>query len=104
MAQPSRWTATTRTSQRFADSYDAGAILFTSQVPIDRWYDLIGIPILADAILDWVVHNAYPIELSGESLRQEPGSRTGGLTRPAKNQIIDHDLRGRRRHGRYHVG
>ena len=52
------------------DRYDAGSILFTSQVPIDRWYDLIGIPTLADAILDRVVHNAYRIELSGESLRK----------------------------------
>ena len=52
------------------DRYDAGSILLTSQVPIDRWYDLIGIPTLADAILDRVVHNAYRIELSGESLRK----------------------------------
>jgi DNA replication protein DnaC len=52
------------------DRYDAGSILFTSQVLIDRWYDLIGIPTLADAILDRVVHNAYRIELSGESLRK----------------------------------
>jgi len=31
---------------------------------------LIGVPTLADAILDRVVHNAYRIELSGESLRK----------------------------------
>ena len=29
-----------------------------------------GIPTLADAVLDRVVHNAYRIELSGESLRK----------------------------------
>jgi DNA replication protein DnaC len=52
------------------DRYDAGSLLITSQVPIDRWYDIIGIPTLADAVLDRVVHNAYRIELSGESLRK----------------------------------
>ena len=52
------------------DRYDAGAILLTSQVPVDRWHDMIGVPTLADAILDRLVHNAYRIELSGESLRK----------------------------------
>ena len=39
-------------------------------MPVDRWYDMIGIPTLAHAVLDRVVHNAYRIELSGESLRK----------------------------------
>jgi DNA replication protein DnaC len=46
------------------------SLIITSQVPIHRWHDLIGVPTLADAILDRVVHNAYRIELSGESLRK----------------------------------
>ncbi len=52
------------------DRYDAGAILLTGQVPVDRWHDLISVPTLADGILDRLVHNAYRIELSGESLRK----------------------------------
>ena len=32
---------------------------------------MFGIPTLADAVLDRVVHNAYWIELSGESLRKQ---------------------------------
>lgn len=31
---------------------------------------MIGIPTIADAILDRVIHNAYRIELSGKSLRK----------------------------------
>ena len=57
---------------------DAGSLLIASQLPVDRWYDIIAIPTLADAVLDRVVHNAYRIELSGESLRKrqvpEPAS------------------------------
>jgi DNA replication protein DnaC len=45
--------------------------LITSQVPVDRWHDLIGDPTLADAILDRVVHNAHRIQLRGESLRRK---------------------------------
>jgi DNA replication protein DnaC len=52
------------------DRYDAGSILITSQLPVDRWYEIIGDPTLADAILDRLVHNAYRIELTGESLRK----------------------------------
>jgi DNA replication protein DnaC len=32
---------------------------------------MIGIPTLADAILDRVIHNAYRIDLTGESLRKQ---------------------------------
>ena len=53
------------------DRYDAGSMLITSQVPVDRWYEIIGIPTLADAVLDRLIHNAYRIELSGESLRKQ---------------------------------
>jgi DNA replication protein DnaC len=52
------------------DRYDARSLLITSQVPIKQWFDIIGSPTLADAILDRIVHNAYHIELSGESLRE----------------------------------
>jgi len=52
------------------DRYDAGSILLISQVPIDRWHDIVGNPTLADAIRDRVIHNAYRIELAGESMRK----------------------------------
>ena len=56
------------------DRYNAGSLIITSQVPVDNWYEIIGNPTLADAILDRVVHNAHRIELKGESLRKPPGA------------------------------
>ena len=53
------------------DRYGRGATLITSQIPVDRWHDLIGDPTLADAILDRIVHNAHRIQLRGESLRRK---------------------------------
>ena len=52
------------------DRYDTRSILITSQLPVSQWYEIIGDPTLADAILDRVVHNAYRIELKGESMRK----------------------------------
>jgi DNA replication protein DnaC len=52
------------------DRYDRGSLIITSQIPVARWHDLIGVPTLADAVLDRVIHNAYRIELTGESLRK----------------------------------
>jgi DNA replication protein DnaC len=53
------------------DRYGRGATLITSQLPVDRWHDVIGDSTLADAILDRVVHNAHRIQLKGESLRKQ---------------------------------
>ena len=40
------------------------------------WHQVIGIPTFADAILDRVIHNAYRIELAGESLRRTRDRQT----------------------------
>lgn len=53
------------------DRYSAGSLIMTSQVPIDHWYEIVGNPTLADAILDRILHNAHRIELKGESLRKQ---------------------------------
>src|SRR3954469_1793280 len=53
------------------ERHGRGATLITSQIPVDRWHDLIGDPTLADAILDRIVHNAHRLQLRGESLRKK---------------------------------
>lgn len=45
-------------------------LLDDRSMPVDKWHELIVEPTLADAILDWLVHNGYRIELKGESLRR----------------------------------
>src|ERR1044071_8406290 len=58
------------------DRYGRGATLITSQIPVDRWHDLIGEPTLADAILDRIIHNAHRLQLSGDSLRRQRAPKT----------------------------
>ena len=53
------------------ERYGRGATIITSQIPLDRWHDVIGEPTLADAILDRIVHNAHRPKLKGDSLRKK---------------------------------
>jgi DNA replication protein DnaC len=60
----------------FEDRYDTRATIVTSQFPVEHWYDAIGDPTLADAILDRLVHHAYKIVLKGDSMRKRKASLT----------------------------
>lgn len=58
------------------DRYGRASTLIASQFPTNLWYDNLNDPTLADAILDRVLHNAYRLELEGESLRKAKNSLT----------------------------
>lgn len=63
------------------DRYNRRSTILSSQLPVGSWHPQIGDPTVADSILDRLVHNAYRIELSGESIRKEKSrrkDRTGG--------------------------
>lgn len=63
------------------DRYDKGSLLITSQVPVNRWHEVIGDMTLGDAILDRVVHRAHRLELKGASLRKrQAASKAESLT------------------------
>ncbi|RWO73700.1 MAG: AAA family ATPase [Mesorhizobium sp.] len=53
------------------DRYERRSTIVTSQVPVGRWWEIIANPTLADAILDRLVHKAYRIDLTGESMRKQ---------------------------------
>jgi DNA replication protein DnaC len=53
------------------ERYDRKATVITSQLPVKAWHDAMQDPTLADAILDRLVHNAYKLELKGESMRRK---------------------------------
>jgi len=58
------------------DRNTKGSVIITSQLPVSRWYDIIGEKTIADAIMDRLVHNAQRIELNGESLRKKKSTIT----------------------------
>ena len=57
------------------DRYQTCSTVLTSQLPLSRWHEQIGDPTIADSILDRLVHNAFRIELSGESMRKKRGKK-----------------------------
>ena len=54
----------------FDDRHGHKSTIITSQLPIKLWHDYIDDKTLADAIMDRLIHNAYRLELSGESMRK----------------------------------
>ena len=53
------------------DRYGTRSLIMTSQLPVDKWYDVIGDPTIADATLDRIVHSSHRLELkSDESIRR----------------------------------
>ena len=64
------------------DRHDTRSTIVTSQLPLDQWHHIIGDPTLADAILDRLVHNAYKINLKGESMRKNKSK----LTAPTRSE------------------
>jgi len=57
--------------------------VIASQLPRDAWHAYLGDPTIADAILDRLVHLAYPIALGGPS-RRHPKNAAAGDTEAGK--------------------
>jgi DNA replication protein DnaC len=58
------------------DRHGLRSTLVTSQLPVEHRHEIIGNPTLADAILDRLIHNAYRINLKGESRRKKKTNLT----------------------------
>jgi DNA replication protein DnaC len=52
------------------DRYGRSATMVVTQVPVTEWHIRIPDPTLSDAVLDRLIHNAYRLELQGESMRK----------------------------------
>jgi len=57
------------------DRNQRGSTIITSQMPVENWHEVIADPTIADAVLDRIVHNAYRLELKGDSMRKISAQR-----------------------------
>lgn len=68
----------------FDDRHGCRSTIITSQLPVKLWHERVGDKIIADAIMDRLIHQAYRIECEGESMRkvkstlEEELSKSGG--------------------------
>jgi len=70
------------------DRHNTRSTIVTSQLPVNLWHETIGDATLADAILDRLVHNAYKIQLQGESLRKKMSLEN----KNNKNQLTNNNI------------
>ena len=52
------------------DRHGKTSLVITSQLPVSKWHEVIGEKIIADAILDRIVHYAHRIELKADAARK----------------------------------
>lgn len=52
------------------DRHGIRSTIITSQLPVNKWHELLGDQTIADAILDRLVHSSHRIEMKGESMRK----------------------------------
>jgi DNA replication protein DnaC len=52
------------------DCYGRASTMLATQIPVADWHDRLGNATLSDAVMDRIIHNAYRLELSGESMRK----------------------------------
>jgi DNA replication protein DnaC len=65
------------------DRHGNRSIVISSQLPTDKWFDLIGDATIADAICDRLLHTSHKIDIKGESMRKEKSNNSGRNLPPA---------------------
>lgn len=76
MRDPIQLSAAQSLLELFDDRFGHSSTIIVSQVPVSDWFTRFPDPTLADAILDRTIHNAYRLDLAGESQRKLHGFRT----------------------------
>lgn len=52
------------------DRHNVRSTIVSTQYPVSKWHKIIDDPTIADAICDRLAHNAYTLNLKGESMRK----------------------------------
>lgn len=55
-------------------------LVIASQLPAEKWYDLIVDTTQADALMDRLAHNAHRFDLKGESMRRKIANKNDDAT------------------------
>jgi DNA replication protein DnaC len=69
--QPLTPTARMMLLEIIEDRHGKRSTIISSQLPVDKWFEIIGDSTVADAIMDRMVHASHRIDLKGESMRKK---------------------------------
>ena len=53
------------------DRHGKKSTIITSQIPVNKWHEVIGEKTVADAILDRIIYESHRLDLHGDSLRKK---------------------------------
>ncbi len=74
----------------FAERYERGSVIVTTNLPFDQWTEVLGSERLTGALLDCLTHRVHILEMNGESYRfRESARRLGKKTQPPKTTDTD---------------
>ena len=62
----------------FAQRYERGSVLVTTNLPFDQWTEVMGSERLTGALLDRLTHRVHILEMNGESYRFKESMRRHG--------------------------
>lgn len=62
----------------FAERYERGSVLVTTNLPFDQWTEVLGSERLTGALLDRLTHRVHILEMNGESYRFKESMRRHG--------------------------
>ena len=58
------------------DRHGLASTIISTQIPMKNWFESIGDPTIADAVMDRLIHSSHKINLKGESMRKIRSSLT----------------------------
>jgi len=70
----------------FAERYERGSVIVTTNLPFDQWTEILGSEWLTGALLDRLTHRVHILEMNGESYRFKESVRRLEKTSELKNQ------------------
>jgi len=74
----------------FAERYERGSVMVTTNLPFDQWTEVLGSERLTGALLDRLTHRVHILEMNGESYRfKENAHRLGKKTPLPKTTDAD---------------
>ena len=70
----------------FAERYERGSVMVTTNLPFDQWTEVLGSERLTGALLDRLTHRVHILEMNGESYRFRESVRRAGKKTSRQNQ------------------
>ena len=52
------------------ERHNRKSTIYITQLPVKKWFDIIGENTVADAIVDRIIHQSIMIDMKGESMRK----------------------------------